>query len=87
MWQWVKKKKNWMGPKAACKDAHGWTQQGPSAGVQKETGSWFKTGVHRCHMNNKEKLQLPKAKIELEITRKLEVTEIMMLPRDGGVRL
>lgn len=38
-------------------------------------------------MNNKEKLQLPKAKIELEITRKLEVTEIMTLSGDGAVRL
>lgn len=36
-------------------------------------------------MNNKEKFQLPKAKTELEITRKLEVTEITTLPGDGGV--
>ena len=50
-------------------------------------GSWLKTGVGRCYMNNKEKLQLPKAKIELERTGKLEVTEIMTLPGERGVRL
>ena len=64
--------------------AHGCT---PAAGVQKETRLWLKTGVGGCYTNNKERLQLLKVKMELEITGKLGVLEITTLPGDGGAGL